>query len=187
MKRTILSRTAIAAAAALAPGMLLAHPGHGTGFPGGILHPLMGADHLVAMVGVGLWAASLGGRARWALPATFLSLMALGAGLAMQGALGPLIAAVEPMILVSILLLGAVVTLSLRAPLALVLPLVALFGAAHGAAHGAEGVGTGFAMGMLATTAALHVAGLAFGLLANQTALRLAGAAVLTTALVMAV
>ena len=41
-----------------------AHPGHeGAGFVHGLLHPLGGLDHILAMVAVGLFAAQLGGRA----------------------------------------------------------------------------------------------------------------------------
>lgn len=48
-----------------------AHPGHGpAGFVTGFIHPLTGWDHLMAMLAVGLWASQLGGRARWALPAS---------------------------------------------------------------------------------------------------------------------
>ena len=59
-----------------------AHPGHdpaSAGFLAGIAHPLLGLDHLLAMLVVGVWAAQAGGRARWFLPASFLALMACGA------------------------------------------------------------------------------------------------------------
>ncbi len=162
----------------LAPSVALAHPGHGTGLLAGFTHPFTGADHLLAMVGVGLWAAILGGKARWALPATFLSAMAVGGAFAMNLDLGALAAAVEPAILASVILLGAVVALALRAPLAVALPLVAVFGLAHGAAHGTEMVGNGLVFGaaMLSATALLHGAGLALGLSLNRISLRLAGA-----------
>ena len=121
------------AAFVLAPSAALAHPGHGFGLQAGFLHPLTGTDHLLAILGVGLWAAILGGRARWALPAGFLTAMALGSALAMTLGLGAAAAAVEPAIIASVILLGAVVALALRAPLAVALPLVGLFGLAHGA------------------------------------------------------
>ncbi|MDB5659786.1 MAG: urease accessory protein [Cypionkella sp.] len=153
----------------LIPSVALAHPGHGYGLEAGFLHPFTGTDHLLAMIGVGLWAAILGGRARWALPAGFLSAMALGGAFAMNLGLGAVAQAVEPAIIASVILLGAVVALALRAPLALALPLVGLFGLAHGAAHGTEMVGNGMAFGaaMLTATALLHGAGLAWGLTLN--------------------
>ena len=42
-----------------AAGPALAHPGHEAS---GFLHPFTGLDHMLAMVGVGLWAALLAGR-----------------------------------------------------------------------------------------------------------------------------
>ena len=173
-----MKRSLIALPLLLAPSVALAHPGHGFGFDAGFLHPLTGADHLLAMVGVGLWAATLGGRARWALPAGFLAAMALAGALAMNVGLGVAAQAVQPAIIASVILLGAVVALAVRAPLAVALPLVGLFGLAHGAAHGAEMVGNGliFGVAMLLATALLHGAGLALGLSLNRISLRLAGA-----------
>ena len=173
---------------ALIPSMALAHPGHGFGFAAGLMHPFTGADHLLAMTGVGLWAAMLGGRARWALPATFLTLMALGGTIAIQTGLGALAGAVEPAILASVILLGAVVALALRAPLIVALPMVGLFGLAHGAAHGmgVQGNGLAFGAAMLASTAVLHGVGLALGLSLNRTALRVAGGVALLGGLTLA-
>ena len=172
MKRILFTLAAI-----LAPTMALAHPGHGLGFAAGLLHPFTGADHLLAITGVGLWAAALGGRARWALPATFLTAMALGGAMAMLSTLGILAAAVEPAILASVILLGAVVALTLRAPLYAAIPMVALFGLAHGAAHGLEAQGNGlaFALAMLTSTALLHGLGLTLGLTLNAKLVRASG------------
>lgn len=172
----------------LIPSAALAHPGHGFGLEAGFLHPFTGADHLLAMTGVGLWAAMLGGKARWALPSTFLTLMALGGALAMQTGLGALEDAVEPATLASVILLGAVVALALRAPLAVALPLVGLFGLAHGAAHGLETQGNGlsFAAAMLTATALLHGLGLAIGLSLNRISLRVAGGVALLAGVTLA-
>lgn len=172
----------------LLPSAALAHPGHGSGLLAGFTHPFSGADHLLAMLGVGLWAAINGGRARWALPATFLSAMALAGAFAMTLGLGAAAAAVEPAILASVILLGVVVALALQAPLAVALPLVGLFGLAHGAAHGAEMVGSGLAFGaaMLVATALLHGAGLALGLTLNGKAARTLGAITTTAGLALA-
>lgn len=172
----------------LAPSIALAHPGHGLGLQAGFLHPFTGTDHLLAMVGVGLWAAMLGGRVRFALPATFLSAMALGGAFAMNLGLGAAAQAVEPAIIASVILLGAVVALALRAPLAAALPLVGLFGLAHGAAHGVEMVGNGLAFGaaMLTATALLHGAGLALGLTLNDKIARALGGATTLAGLALA-
>lgn len=52
-----------------------AHPGHAEPTHGvwdGVTHPLLGFDHLLAMVTVGLLAAQRGGRAMWAVPSAFV-------------------------------------------------------------------------------------------------------------------
>ena len=150
----------------LAPAMALAHPVHDE--PGGLLsglaHPLMGADHLLAMTGVGLWAALSGGRTLWAFPATFIGAMVLGGVIGVGAADLPV---VEPTILASVIVLGAATALALRLPLVLSLALLAAFGLAHGYAHGVEGpagLDLGYMAGFALATTALHLAGLAAGL-----------------------
>ena len=69
-----------------------AHPGHNiSGFGAGLLHPVSGLDHLLAMVAVGLWAAQGGGRKVWLLPATFMIMLAVGAAIAIQWQTLPLV------------------------------------------------------------------------------------------------
>jgi len=148
------------------PGMALAHPGHigGDVFAAGIGHPLGGADHVLAMVAVGLWAALMGGRAMLTLPLAFVTAMLVG-GLA--AAAGLPLPGVEPMILASIVALGAAAALALRPALAHAMAAVALFGLFHGHAHGAEGPAAGLALyaaGFALATIALHLAGVGLGL-----------------------
>src|SRR3546814_12475962 len=54
-----------------------AHAGHDTlaGFAAGLLHPLSGVDHLLAMLMVGLWAGIAFPRFWWVCPAAFISFM----------------------------------------------------------------------------------------------------------------
>ncbi|MCU0898970.1 MAG: HupE/UreJ family protein [Cypionkella sp.] len=144
----------------------LAHDGHPSGAPflSGLLHPVGGADHVLAMIAVGLWAAVSGGRALWALPLGFVAAMLAGGAM---GALGAGLPGVEPMILASIVLIGVLAALALRLPLALCVAVVAVFGLFHGHAHGTEGPAAGlaaYAAGFALATAALHGAGLALGL-----------------------
>ena len=151
------------------PAAAWAHPHphahfHGTGFVDGLLHPLFGVDHLAAMVAVGLWAALTGGRALWAFPLAFVAAMAL-AGLAGAGQ-APM-PGVEPVILASVIVIGAAAALALRLPMGAALAALALFGAAHGYAHGVEGPAVaGYPAGFVLATLGLHAAGLAIGLLA---------------------
>jgi len=66
MKRTIMSVRFVlcTAATCLVPAVAFSHPGPGlhTGLALGFMHPLTGADHVLAMVAVGILAATLGGR-----------------------------------------------------------------------------------------------------------------------------
>lgn len=155
---------AAASAAALAAAPAIAHPGHEQGgLAGGILHPLTGADHLVAMVLVGLWAGMMAGRARIVLPSAFLSAMLAGFafGALSHAAAGGTVA--EVLIVASLVALGGAVTLRLRGMLGISAALVALFGFAHGMAHGVEapaGALAGFAGGFMIATALLHAFGL---------------------------
>lgn len=151
----------------LFPTAALAHPGHLGGhspFTEGWMHPIGGPDHVLAMVAVGLWAATATDkRGIWALPLTFMAAMVLGGAL---GAMGVHLPAVEPMILASSVVLGLAVALALRPSLAFALPAVAMFGLMHGHAHGAEGPSTGlaaYAAGFLLATGALHLAGIGLG------------------------
>ncbi len=54
--RTNLSMLSIAAGGLLLSGSVFAHPGHDAGMLSGFLHPLLGLDHLIAMLAVGIWA-----------------------------------------------------------------------------------------------------------------------------------
>lgn len=162
-------RTAVLTAPMISvAGIAMAHPGSATaGLGAGLAHPLTGMDHVLAMLAVGLWAAQRGGPAAWALPAGFLLAMAAGGGLGMAGWPG---IAIEPLILASVICLGAAVMLALQAPMRVAVPVVMLFGAAHGVAHGTEGGGAGtlYGLGFLASTAVLHGAGLGLGLAARR-------------------
>lgn len=154
---------ALLAAALLLPAPAFAHVGDGLhhGLMAGFLHPFTGADHLLAMVMVGLWAGLSGGTARLALPGAFLGGMALGGVLGMAGAALP---GVEAGILASVIVFGALAALAVRLPLGLGMALAASFGLLHGHAHGVEMLGgsvVGYAVGFLAGTGTLLGAGLA--------------------------
>ncbi|AOG06180.1 hupE / UreJ family protein [Bosea sp. RAC05] len=167
-------------ASALA-GPALAHTGVGAvhGFGAGLLHPLFGVDHVLAMVAVGLWAGLTGGRARLAYPLAFVGMMVLSGLWGMSGAALP---GVEIGIAVSVVVLGLAIALRATPPLAAGAAACAIFAIFHGHAHGAElpqgSSGLGYALGFVLATAALHGAGLGLaGLLAARAPLlaRVAG------------
>lgn len=156
---------------ALLAGPASAHIG--TGLPGGFLsgfeHPLSGFDHLLAMVSVGLWGAFLGRPLIVALPVIFPTVMAVGAVLGMAHTPMP---PVEIGIAVSVLTLGVLIALAVKAPIWVACLIVGMFALFHGYAHGAElpsaADPVGFAVGFVFATGLLHVAGIGIGLLNNR-------------------
>ena len=186
MKYGIRSAAFLMAAYAVSTGAL-AHVGvdadvhQDIGLLDGVLHPLSGIDHLAAMLAVGFWSA-LGTRRVWLTPLAFAAMLLLGA---LAGAAGFRLAAVEPMIAASLLVLGLLVALQSRLNLVWAAALVGGFAVFHGLAHGAELGNTSAVwaplLGMMLSTLTLHLVGLALGLgLRHQSVWwpRLAGATV---------
>ncbi|APW38875.1 urease accessory protein UreJ [Rhodoferax koreense] len=164
----ILTLAALGTASAAA----LAHPGsdgglHDVVFMDGLLHPLTGADHMAAMLAVGLWSAMTATSARrvWFAPLAFAGMLLVGALLGLDGVALP---AVEPMIAASLLVLGLLVASQARLPAMLAAGIVGVFAIFHGIAHGTELAGgtNGFTplLGMLIATLGLHLAGVGLGL-----------------------
>ena len=167
-RTTLRVATATATAiATLLPTAAWAHPGHDTtvGFVQGFVHPVTGIDHVLAMIAVGLFAANLGGRALWAVPLSFVAVMALGGALGVAGIAVPF---VEAGIAVSVIVLGLAVALRWQWPVAGAMALVGVFAIFHGHAHGTEmpldASGIEYGLGFMLATALLHAAGIGFGL-----------------------
>lgn len=152
-------------------------------FAAGFGHPLGGLDHVLAMVAVGLWAAQLSGRALWLVPLTFVLTMAVGG---LFGFLGISLPMVELGIAGSVLILGVLVALASRLPLAASMALVGVFALFHGYAHGAEMAAEAsalwYSLGFMLATALLHGAGIGIGLATrsgvSERLVRLSGAAI---------
>jgi urease accessory protein len=161
-------RAALAASLVLMPTLALAHPGvagHSHDLASGFLHPIGGLDHVLAMVAVGLFAAQLGGRALWLVPASFVAAMA-AAGLAGMASVG--LPMTEVGIAASVVVLGGTVALRLAMPVAAAMALVGFFAIFHGYAHGLETPETAsgllYGLGFVSATALLHGLGIAIGL-----------------------
>lgn len=171
--RTFSSTAAIAACLLLAAAPVLAHSGDaaGGGFLTGFLHPILGWDHVAAMVAVGLWGAFLGQPAVWLLPVTFPLVMALGGA---AGAAGVPLPGIETGIAASALIIGLAVLMAARPPLTIAAIVVAFFAIFHGHAHGAEMPASAdpmaYAAGFVIGTGLLHLCGIGFGLLTRSTA-----------------
>jgi urease accessory protein len=157
---------ALAALALAQPAFAHEQVGVAGGLASGLLHPLTGMDHLIAMVAVGIWGAQLGAPAIWVLPITFPLVMAFG------GVLGVLripLPMPEVAIALSALVLGAAVAMRLRLPFAAAAAVVAVFAVFHGHAHGAELPGSAnplaYGAGFVVATGLLHLCGILIGTL----------------------
>ena len=135
------------------PSAAFAHTGHGdtAGILHGFMHPIGGIDHILAMVAVGVFAFVLGGRALWLVPLSFVGMMMVGFLLGLG--------AVElPFVELGIAALGRPM------PVIGAIAIVGVFAVFHGHAHGAEmpadASGLTYALGFVAATALLHVAGI---------------------------
>ncbi|CAM8628359.1 HupE Hydrogenase/urease accessory protein [Comamonadaceae bacterium] len=165
MRSSLKSALLLIAASAISTGAS-AHTGHGThSLMEGLAHPF-GADHLLAMMAVGIWSVSaLPANKAWQGPATFMLALVLSA---MHGVSGITIPYLEHAIALSISLFGLMVIVAAKPmPKAFGLGLIAVAASLHGLAHGAETPETGFAgyaAGFLITTAVLHLSGVGIGL-----------------------
>lgn len=157
---------------AMLPTAAFAHVGvHADGFAHGFEHPVGGADHVLAMVAVGLLAAQLGGRALWATPLAFMGMMVVGGALGMAGIAVPF---VELGIGLSVLSLGLVLAFGVGLSSVVAVAMAGFFAIFHGHAHGAEtpeaASGLAYGLGFVLATGMLHLAGLGIGLTARSLA-----------------
>lgn len=131
----------------------------------GLVHPLTGVDHLLAMASVGIIAALASSRrVAWLTPLAFVGAMVAGGA---AGMLGLKITSVDSYIAASVLLCGALLLIGTDR-IAPWLPVVAaMFGFVHGVAHGAEAPSAAhpvaYVIGFVVATASLHAAGASMG------------------------
>ncbi|MGE0803444.1 MAG: HupE/UreJ family protein [Lautropia sp.] len=148
-----------------------AHPGHDAagGLLAGFGHPFGGLDHLLVMLGVGIWSAMLARRAwpdlLWA-PLGFTAMLLAGVVIGIGGGSVPL---VEPVIAASVVVVGLLIATQARMPVAAAALLVGAFALFHGLVHGehfgAAPTGTWSAVaGLTLATVMLHLIGVAIGL-----------------------
>jgi urease accessory protein len=141
------------------------------GFLSGFEHPIVGIDHLLAMLAVGIWGAQMGGRAIWTLPVAFPLIMALG-GIA--GIAGLPLPQVETGIALSLLVLGLVVATAFRPLEGVAVAIIGVFAVFHGYAHGAElpsaADPAAYSAGFVIATGLIHLAGIGIGLSTGRVA-----------------
>ena len=149
------------------------------GFYDGLSHPVLGIDHFLAMVSVGIVSAQIGGRAIWTIPATFVLMMIIG------GIIGMLIEVfffnleesafivVEYGIVFSVILLGLAIAIEKKIATNIIMFFICIFGMCHGLAHGMEMPWAVnpilFALGFASGTATLHLFGVVIGSIAIKT------------------
>jgi urease accessory protein len=141
---------------------VMAHPGHGGHASAVFLHPLTGIDHLLAMFAVGVLAARLGGRALWAIPGSFLTMMAVGS---LLDGVGVSVPAIELCLALSLIAVGAVIVIAARPSVAAGAAMAGAVATFHGYAHGSElGITSLTSVApLLVATALLLGAGVALG------------------------
>lgn len=176
MKTRHYQSLAIAAILIAFASAVSAHEGTGIsgGFFSGFMHPILGWDHVIAMVAVGLWGAFLGSPAIWVLPVVFPLVMAFGGAL---GVMDVPIPAVETGIAASAIVLGAMVAFAVRPPIWVAAIIVGAFAIFHGHAHGTELPSAAnplaYSLGFVIATGLLHLCGIAFGLVVRWPAGRI--------------
>ncbi len=136
----------------------------GAGFLGGFFHPVLGLDHVLVMLTVGLLGAQQGGRAVWRLPLAFAAMLFLGAMLALTG---PALPTLEAGITTSVVALGLLLAIAPHIAPSLSLGLAGAFALFHGYAHGAAMLqmvpAFSYLLGLVIATAVLPLAGIALG------------------------
>lgn len=140
------------------PEISLAHTGLGEHhFADGLIHPFLGADHLIAMVIVGIWSV-LNGHRVWVMPACFITFLGVGAFAGQSGYTAP---ALETIVAASVVALGVMLALKLKPGVWTTLTLIGTSAYFHGLAHGAElATGMNVLAGIILGSALLHILGI---------------------------
>ena len=189
MRKGRLTQWSVGPMVLLLPALAEAHPGGSdTGLMAGLMHPVFGPDHLLAMISVGVVSVQLGGDNIWRIPLAFVGAMIVGAVFGLQQVALPY---AELGIAASVLVLGMGIVMAHRAMTPWpITALVAFFGALHGHAHGAEIPGSVspalYTLGFVISTSVLHIFGMIIGEVATmqgwlRKGLRFTGAAVMVS------
>jgi urease accessory protein len=139
------------------------------GFMAGLSHPVLGFDHFLAMLSVGILSAQMGGRAIWTVPLTFVSVMAIGGVIGIKGIGLP---GVEYGIAISVAALGISLAMEKKLSIILAMMFVGFFALFHGHAHGTEMPSIAqpafYALGFITGTAGIHITGVLIGLISSR-------------------
>ena len=164
------------------------------GFYDGLSHPVLGFDHFLAMISIGIISAQIGGRAIWTIPLTFVLILIVGGLIGIYAEMNQLLKSaalkeigqtfiladflyllIEIGILVSVIVLGLAIAIEKKLPIGITMIFVGIFGFFHGSAHGLEMPWAAnpflFALGFATGTASLHIFGVIIGYFAIKTKL----------------
>jgi urease accessory protein len=164
--------------------LVYAHGVNDGGFMSGFSHPVLGLDHLLAMLSVGILSLQMGGRSIWMVPTTFVLVMLLGGVLGMQDVH---LFSVELGIAISVFVLGIAIAIDKKLSPVVAMIFVSFFAIFHGHAHGTEmpylSKPVFYASGFIVGTACIHIMGVLMGVIAKRFAvgkslLRYLGAAI---------
>jgi len=159
------------------------------GFYDGLSHPVLGIDHFLAMVSVGIVSAQIGGRAIWTVPITFVCVMFVGGLIGITTEIisnslnediivlinyelfyyfvDHLYSFIEFGIILSVIFLGLAIAIARQFSVGITMVFVGIFGLCHGVAHGLEMPlainPILFALGFSFGTASLHLFGVIIG------------------------
>ena len=158
------------------------------GFYDGLSHPVLGIDHFLAMVSVGIVSAQIGGRAIWIVPLTFVGVMFVGGIFGISAEINKglenqvislsevdslnffadyVYLIIEFGIVLSVILLGLAIAIEKKLSVGITMTFIGFFGLCHGTAHGLEMPWAVnpllFALGFVTGTTILHLFGVGIG------------------------
>lgn len=140
-----------------------------TAFTAGAFHAVIGFDHILALLAIGIWSSRHGARLERWMPVVFVIAMLYGLVMATAGHALP---AVEIGVAVSVAILGLLLAASLTFRLPIAFFLVAVFAVFHGFAHADSFVGSEYLAstwaGLLAASIALQALGMWIGRLIQR-------------------
>lgn len=173
MTRFLIATLAVLALPELAMAQEQMHAHGAGGFQSGFMHPVLGLDHLLAMIAVGIVSTQVANRgaskAIWTVPTCFVLVMVIGGALGMAN-VG--LIAVEIGIALSVIVLGFTIASGGQISMWLLYGCVSLFAIFHGYAHGQELPELtnhwSYIAGFMLGTAALHLVGVAIGHFAKK-------------------
>lgn len=117
------------------PNFLFAHGLQSNALLSGLSHPILGIDHLLAILGLGILSSQLDGKSIWSIPIAFSSSMLIAGtlGIGQEG-----FPYMEFGIALSVLVFGVSILIKDKLPDFFILILAPFFGFFHGFAHGVE-------------------------------------------------